>query len=65
MEYEGLTPEQCEKARTCKSTEEILAVAKEEGYELTDEQLEAISGGDWGCWTICSELKPGTCRQDG
>ena len=43
----GLTPEQIEKVRACKNPEEILALAKEEGIELTDEQLEAISGG--GC----------------
>ncbi len=26
---------------------EILALAKEKGVELTDEQLEAIAGGNW------------------
>ncbi len=41
----GLTEEQIEKARACKSGEEILMLAKQEGIELTDEQLEAISGG--------------------
>ena len=39
-----LTPEQVEKARGCKSQEELLALAKKEGVELTDEQLSAISG---------------------
>lgn len=29
----------------CKSSEEILALAKEEGVQLSDEQLEAVSGG--------------------
>ena len=43
----GLSPEQIEKVNACKSTEEILAIAREEGVELTDEQLEAVSGG--GC----------------
>jgi len=43
----GLTPEQIEKVNACKNTEEILAIAKEEGVELTEEQLEAVSGG--GC----------------
>jgi len=27
------------------NTEEVLAIVKEEGIELTDEQLEAVSGG--------------------
>ena len=41
----GLTEEQVAKVKACKSTDEILNVAKEEGVELTDEQLEAVSGG--------------------
>ena len=41
----GLTEEQIAKVKACKTTEEMLAVAKEEGIELTDEQLEAVSGG--------------------
>ena len=41
----GLTEEQIAKIEACKSHEEMLALAKEEGIELTDEQLEAISGG--------------------
>ena len=43
----GLTEEQIAKVKACKNQEEILAVAKEEGIELTDKQLEAVSGG--GC----------------
>ena len=31
----------------CETPEEVLALAQEEGYELTDEQLEGVSGG-WG-----------------
>lgn len=41
----GLTEEQIEKAKACKSSDEILQLAKAEGIELTDEQLEAVSGG--------------------
>ena len=41
----GLTQEQMAKAKKCKNSEELLALAKEEGIELTDEQLEAVSGG--------------------
>lgn len=43
--FEGLTEEQLAKIRECKNTEEILKVASEEGIELNDEQLEAVSGG--------------------
>ena len=28
--------------------EEMLALAKQEGIELTDEDLDTISGGGWG-----------------
>ena len=30
-----------------KSPEDILATIKEEGVELTDEQLDGIAGGSW------------------
>ena len=43
----GLSEEQIKKVEACKSPEEIIALAKAEGVELTDEQLEAVSGG--GC----------------
>ena len=41
----GLTEEQIAKIKACKSQEEVLKLAKEEGVELTDEQLAAVSGG--------------------
>ena len=41
----GLTEEQLEKASQCKNGEELLALAKEEGVELTNEQLEYVNGG--------------------
>ena len=41
----GLSKEQIEKVKACKNQEEILKLAKEEGVELTDEQLTAVSGG--------------------
>ena len=51
MGFKDLSPELREKARQCKTPEEVLALAKEEGYELSDEELEAISGGvKWTLW---------------
>lgn len=41
----GLSEEQIAKVKACKNSEELLALAKEEGIQLTDEQLEAVSGG--------------------
>ena len=44
----GLTEEQIAKLKECKSQEEILQLAKAEGVELSDEDLEGIAGGvDW------------------
>ena len=45
MEFKDMSPELKEKVRGCETPEEILSVAKEECYELTDEQLQALSGG--------------------
>ena len=41
----GLTEDQIAKVKACRSQEEMLALAKEEGIELTEEQLEAFNGG--------------------
>ena len=57
----GLTEEQIKKLDDCKNPEEILAIAKEEGFELNDEQLEAVSGGSCGQRVIsdCPKCKSG------
>ena len=55
MNHDDLNPELLEKAKACETPEELLALAKEEGYELTDEELEAVAGGidtDWVCLTV-------------
>ena len=62
MEFKDLTPEQQEKARACKTAEELLALAKAEGYELTDEELEAVSGG--GAWDTIEHILDHDCRVD-
>ena len=40
-----LTDEQKKKALAAKTPEELLAVAKETGYELSRDQLDQLSGG--------------------
>ena len=45
MEFKDLTSDQQEKARNCKSAEELIDLAKQEGYELSDDELSAIAGG--------------------
>ena len=47
MENPNVTKEQVARLKACESAEEVLALAKQEGIELTDAQLDAVSGG-WG-----------------
>lgn len=49
MEFTDLTEEQKAKARACQSREELLELAKSEGVELSDDQLDSVSGGVWSC----------------
>ncbi len=51
-----LTAEQKEKLTTAKTPEELLAIAKETGYELSPDELEAVSGG-WNCAVVCHGYK--------
>ena len=57
----GLTDEQIKKVEACKSADEIINLAKSEGVELTEEQLEAVSGG--GCFKK-SKVKCPMCGAD-
>ena len=43
--WDSLTDEQKEKARQCKTADELLALAGKEGIELPDEVANAVSGG--------------------
>ncbi len=42
--YDNLSDEQKEKAKACKTTEELTALAAKEGIELPDEVLDAVAG---------------------
>ena len=55
MKFEDLTKEQQERAKACKTPEEVFALAKEVGYELSEDEIEAISGGDG--WHPCYTFK--------
>ena len=61
MDLNNLTPEQIEKAKACKSADELMALAKAEGVELTDEQLDQISGGSVWDEATYTELKCPSC----
>ncbi len=60
---EGLTEEQIKRVKECKNSQELLALAKEEGYALTDEQLSAVSGG--GCLSTDAPDLSKTCPKCG
>ena len=49
MNFKDISPELREKAEACKTPEELLALAKTEGYKLSEEELAAVSGG--GGWS--------------
>ena len=47
MNKDDLSAELREKANACNTPEELMSLVKEEGVELSDEDLDKISGG-WG-----------------
>ena len=54
--YESLTDEQRQQARECKTPEEMLALSKKWGVQLSDEELDSISGGSM--WSNDCNLCP-------
>lgn len=59
MGFENLSDEQKARAAACKTPEELKALAAEEGFELSDEELEGIAGG-----FVCrTHHRPVTCPQ--
>ena len=47
MDLKDLTREQIEKAKACAGTDELVAFIKEEGIELSDDELDKVAGGDF------------------
>ena len=43
--YDSLSDDLKAKVANCKTADELMEFAKSEGIELTDEQMDAISGG--------------------
>ncbi len=62
MTYEDMSPELRDKARECKTPEELLNLAKKEGYKLSEEELRSVTGGD-NTWDNCDS--PYVCESDG
>lgn len=53
--FSTLTDDQKKKVEAANTPEELFALAKESGYHLTQEQLDAVSGGSscWDCRMNC------------
>ena len=47
----GLAQDQIDKVRDCDNLSDLLQLAEDEGVELNDEQLDAVSGG------VCDKKK--------
>ncbi len=47
--YDNLSDELKEKAKQCKTMDELTTLAGKEGIELPDEVLDAVAGGDIYC----------------
>ena len=65
MNFEDLkNPELQEKLKEAKTEDELVELAREGGVEMTDTQLEAVTGGSWSCDDkSCSRYVP--CNDDG
>ena len=55
MEFKDLSPELQAKVQACETPEELLALAKEEGRELTEEELQMVAGGGKNIWGLDSK----------
>ena len=64
MSFEDLKdPELQERAKACKTPEELLALVQEEGVDLGADELKAISGGNSWSWDDdCDDYE---CRRQG
>jgi hypothetical protein len=66
MNFEDLkNPEFQEKLKSAQTPEELAALAKAEGVELSDEQLETIAGGSWregDTWCVDVDCKLLACE---
>ena len=52
--FAQLSEEQKEQFRNCKDMDEVMKLADEENFELTDDQLEFLAGG--GCDGECKNF---------
>ena len=69
MNIDDLYPELKEKAYSSRTAEELRELLKEEGMEITDEELGGIAGGAWcnayylACPGQCEEYVKPNCKK--
>ena len=56
MKPSNLTDDQKAKLKSCKDSAEMISMLNTMGVELTDEQLDAVAGGQE--WYSCEILDP-------
>ncbi len=58
MDFSNLPQKVMDEARNCSTPEELLELAKREGIELSNDDLEGIAGGqDWCGPYGCTKVK--------
>ena len=63
MQFEELKdPELQEKLKNCKTAEELVALAEEQGIELSDAELDDVAGGSWKCDKACTDFGSPFCN---
>jgi ribosomal protein S27AE len=74
MTFDDLSADQKKKFGACRTPEEVLELAKAEGYELSDKELGQLAGGgEWrsdrcpkcGSYLLFSDSYGFTCRECG
>ena len=63
MKPEDFTAEQKAKLKSCKNMDELMSALGTMGIELSDEQLEAASGGGGVGWQSC-ETETCNCNME-
>ncbi len=67
--YEQLSEEQKEKFRNCNNMDEVMKLANEENFEISEDQLDFLAGGDaccphHGCNPLCRDADcPHLCHR--
>ena len=64
MQFDNLTSELQEKAKACKNIDELVALAQEEGFELSDDDLEGIAGGRVIGFDLADRALASDCRKN-